>query len=155
MDVFSRAIDDRYFEDYPQGAVYRFGAITVEFDEVIAFASRYDPQVFHMDPEAARETIFGGLIASGWYTAALMMRMFCEHYLSKVASLGSPGLDEVRWPRPVRPGDCLSLRVTVAAVTPSRSKPDRGVVTSFIEVLNQGDDVVMSMKAANMLRRRP
>lgn len=155
VGVFACAIDDRYFEDYQQGAVYRFGSITVERDEVIAFATRYDPQIFHTDPEAACQTMFGGLIASGWHTAGLMMRLYCRHYLSAVASLGSPGLDEVRWPQPVRPGDCLSLRVTVIQATPSRSKPDRGVITSFIEVLNQRGEVVMSMKAVNMLLRRP
>ncbi len=152
--IFSRPIDDRYFEDYQPGAVHRFGSVLVEEDEVIAFAKRYDPQDFHTDPEAARNTIFGGLIASGWHTAGLMMRMYAEHYLTKVASLASPGVDELRWIKPVRPGDTLSVRVTVLDAVPSRSKPDRGVITSFIEVLNQADDVVLSMRAVNMVGRR-
>ena len=151
---FAHPIDDRYFEDYVEGEVHRFGSIAVEQDEVIAFAKRFDPQTFHVDPEAAKKTQFGGLIASGWHTGALMMRMLFEHYLTHVASLASPGIDELRWIKPVRPGDRLSLRVTVAKATPSRSKPDRGAVTSFIEVLNQADEVVMSMKAINMVAKR-
>ena len=95
--------------------------------------------------------MFGGLIASGWHTAGLMMRLFVDHYLSAVASLGSPGVDELRWIEPVRPGDTLSLRVTVEETRRSRSKPDRGVLISFIEVINQNDSVVMSMRAVNML----
>jgi acyl dehydratase len=153
--AFSRAIDDRYFEDYVEGDVHTFGSIAVEADEIISFAKRFDPQSFHVDPEAAKRTPFGGLIASGWHTSALMMRLSFEHYLSHVASLGSPGIDELRWPKPVRPGDTLSLRVTVLKAVPSRSKPDRGVVTSLIEVLNQANEVVMSLKAINLILRRP
>jgi acyl dehydratase len=123
----------------------------VEQDEVIAFARRFDPQVFHTDPESAKKSIYGGLIASGWHTAGLMMRLFADHYLSKVASLGSPGVDELRWNKPVRPGDELSIRVTVQETKRSRSKPDRGMVHSFIEVMNQNREVVMSMKAVNFL----
>ena len=95
--------------------------------------------------------MYGGLIASGWHTASLMMREFVGHYLSKVASLGSPGVDELRWNLPVRPGDRLTLRVTVTQADRSRSKPDRGMVHSFIEVLNQDRNVVMTMKAVNFL----
>lgn len=153
--TFSSAIDDRYFEDYATGAIHRFGSIAVEEDEVIAFATRFDPQDFHTDPEAARRTPFGGLIASGWHTAGLMMRLYTDHYLTKVGSLASPGVDELRWIKPVRPGDALSVRVTILDAVPSRSKPDRGVVTSFIEVLNQTEEVVMSMRAINMIMRRP
>jgi len=122
----------------------------VEQDEVIAFARRFDPQVFHTDPELAKNTIYGGLIASGWHTAGLMMRLFADHFLSKVASLGSPGVDELRWKLPVRPGDELSIRVTVLETKRSRSKPDRGMVRSFIEVINQNREVVMSMKAVTL-----
>ena len=141
--------DDRYFEDYLAGSVYEFGAIGVDQGEIVDFARRFDPQVFHIDPESAKETIYGGLIASGWHTVGLMMRLFCEHFLSKVASLGSPGVDELRWHKPVRPGDELSVRVTVLETKRSRSKPDRGIVHSFIEVMNQNLDVVMSLKAVN------
>ncbi|HML08031.1 MAG TPA: MaoC family dehydratase [Xanthobacteraceae bacterium] len=152
--AFSHPIDDRYFEDYVEGDVHTLGSIAIEADEIIAFAKRFDPQRFHIDPEAAKETPFGGLIASGWHTAALMMRLYVDNYLSHVASLASPGLDELRWPKPVRPGDRLSVRVTVLKASLSKSKPDRGVVTSFVEVLNQAGEIVMTLKAVNMIARR-
>ncbi|MBI3445494.1 MAG: MaoC family dehydratase [Magnetospirillum sp.] len=152
--TFVSPITDRWFEDYIPGAVHEFGSIAVEEEEVIAFAKRYDPQDFHTDPVAARDTIFGGLIASGWQTAGLMMRLYADHYLTKCASLASPGVDELRWKQPVRPGDTLSVRVTILDAVPSKSKPDRGVVTSFIEVLNQNTEVVLSMRAVNMIARR-
>ena len=142
--TFSRPISDRYFEDYVEGDVHRFGTIAVEADEMIAFAKRFDPQTMHTDPEAAKHTPFGGLIASGWHTAGLVMRLYVEHYLTHVASLASPGLDELRWLKPVRPGDTLSVRVTVLKTVPSKSKPDRGAVTSFVEVINQAGEVVMT-----------
>lgn len=148
--TFHVPTENRYFEDYLVGSVHEFGSIAVEQDEVIAFAKRFDPQVFHTDPESATNTIFNGLIASGWHTAGLMMRLFADHFLSKVASLGSPGVDELRWNKPVRPGDELSVRVTVLEARRSRTKPDRGIVHSFIEVMNQNRDVVMSMKAVNI-----
>ncbi|MEI6134673.1 MAG: MaoC family dehydratase [Desulfomonile sp.] len=148
---FSAPIDDRYFEDYVDGAVHDFGSIAVKESEVVDFAKRFDPQPFHMNPELAKHSIYGGLIASGWHSASLMMRLFVEHYLSHVASLGSPGVDELRWLKPVRPGDVLSLRVTVSKTSRSRSKPDRGIVHSYVETLNQNGDVVMTMKALNFL----
>ncbi|MFQ5858672.1 MAG: MaoC family dehydratase [Anaerolineae bacterium] len=148
---FTVPVENRYFEDYVAGSVHEFGSIDVEEGEVIAFAQRFDPQVFHTDPEAATETMFGGLIASGWHTAGLMMRLYVDHYLSKVASLGSPGADELRWIKPVRPGDTLSLRVTILETRRSRSKPNWGIVRSFVEVLNQNREVVMSIKAVNFL----
>ena len=153
--AFAHATDDRYFEDYVEGNVHRFGGITVEADEMVAFAKRFDPQTFHSDPEAAKLTPFGGLIASGWHTCGLMMRLYVEHYLTHVASLASPGLDELRWLKPVRAGDVLSVRVAVLKAVPSKSKPDRGVVTSFVEVFNQADEAVMTMKVVNIIARRP
>jgi acyl dehydratase len=152
---FSRPIDDRYFEDYVEGDVHSFGSIVVEADEIIAFGRRFDPQPFHTDPEAAKRTPFGGIIASGWHTGGLMMRLYFDHYLTHVASFGSPGLDELRWLRPVRPGDRLSVRVTVLKATPSTSKSDRGAVTSAIEVLNQADEAVMTLRCVNIIGRRP
>jgi acyl dehydratase len=149
--TFTHSIEDRYLEDYIAGAVHEFGSIEVEEGEIIAFAQRFDPQPFHTDPRAAEQSVFGGLIASGWFTSSLMMRLFVDHYLSRVASLSSPGVDELRWLKPVRPGDVLSLRVTVMEVKRSRSKPDRGVLRSYIEVLNQRHEVVMTMKALNLL----
>jgi len=151
---FSRPIDDRYFEDYVTGDVHEFGAAAVTEAEIIEFGRAFDPQSFHIDPERARHSGFGGLIASGWHTAGLMMRIVVDHYLSSVASVGSPGVDEVRWPRPVRPGDVLSVRITVVDARRSRSKPDRGVVRSSIEVLNQDRAVVMTLQALNILRCR-
>ena len=152
--TFSHSIDDRYFEDYVEGDVHSFGSVAVEADEIIEFAKRYDPQAFHTDPEAAKRTPFRGLIASGWHTVGLMMRLYVEHYLTHIASLASPGIDELRWLKPVRPGDTLSVRVTVLKATPSRSKPDRGAVTSFIEVFNQAGEAVMTLRAVNMIARR-
>jgi len=151
---FRVPIEDRYFEDYVTGSVHEFGPILVEEKEIIAFAKRFDPQRLHTDSGAAKDTVFGGLIASGWHTAALMMRLFVDNYLSHVASLGSPGVDELRWLKPVRPGDEISIRVTVLETTRSRSKPDRGVVRSFIEVMNQDREIVMDLKAVNFLRCR-
>jgi len=153
--TFPVPAESRYFEDYVPGSVYEYGSVTVEQDEILTFARQFDPQVFHTDPELAKETIFGGLIASGWHTCGLMMRLVVDNYLSTVASLGSPGIDELRWKIPVRPGDELSVRITVLESRRSRSKPDRGIVRSFIEVLNQNDEVVMTMKAVNLLFCRP
>ena len=151
---FSAPTDDRYFEDYCTGHVHEFGSIQLSEEDVIDFAKRYDPQPFHTDPAAAARTQFGGLIASGWQTAGVMMRLVVDHYLSRVASLASPGLDELRWPRPVRPGDTLRVRATVLDTRPSTSKPDRGLVRTFFEVLNQHGEVVMTVKAMNLLKRR-
>ncbi len=122
---------------------------------MVAFARRFDPQTFHTSEETARETEYGGLIASGWHTAAMMMRLYAEHYLPREATLVSPGVDELRWSRPVRPGDELSIRVTVLEARPSRSRPDRGIVRSHVEVLNQRREVVMTLTATNFFLRRP
>jgi acyl dehydratase len=137
---------ERYFEDYHVGMVDEFGVIAVTAEEIVAFATRYDPQPMHIGP--------GERIASGWHTAAMVMRLFVEHYLSKVATLPSPGIDELRWHRPVRPGDRLRVRVTVTEARPSRTKPDRGIIRSLVEVLNQHGDVVMSQRPMNLMRRR-
>jgi acyl dehydratase len=151
---FKTSINDRYFEDYVAGEVHECGSIAVDQDEIISFARRFDPQPFHTDPVSAKQSAFGGLIASGWHTASLMMRLFVDHYLSRIASLSSPGVDELRWLVPVRPDDELLLRVTVTEAIRSRSKPDRGIVHSFIEVQNQRGEVVMTMKAVNLLKCR-
>ena len=146
--------EERYFEDYIPGAVFEYGEIRVDEAEILDFARRFDPQDMHVDPEAARRGRFGGLIASGWHTAAMMMRLVVENFLPKKASLASPGIDELRWVRPVRPGDVLRLRVTVLEATRSRSRPDRGVVRTFMEVLNQDGEVVMSLKPMNIIASR-
>jgi acyl dehydratase len=134
--------------------VHEFGSIVVDETEVREFGQRFVPLSYHTDPEAAKKSIYGGLIASGWHTAALMMRLYTDHYLSKVANLGSPGCDELRWSKPVFPGDQLSIRVTVIETRRSDSKPDRGIVQSFTEVLNQKREVVMSVKMVNFVRAR-
>jgi acyl dehydratase len=146
--------EERYFEDYIPGAVFEYGEIRVDEAEILDFARRFDPQDMHADPEAAKHGRFGGLIASGWHTAAMMMRLVVENFLPKKASLASPGIDELRWLRPVRPGDVLRLRVTVLEATRSRSRPDRGVVRTFMEVLNQDREVVMSLKPMNIIASR-
>lgn len=147
--TFPAQREQRWFEDYRPGLVLEFGAIAVDEAEVVDFARRFDPQPFHVDAEAAARGAYGGLIASGWHTGSMMMRMLVEHYLSPVSSLGSPGLDELRWLAPVRPGDTLCVRLTIVEARRSRSKPDRGLVRAVIEVLNQRREVVMTMKALN------
>ncbi|MBS0444945.1 MAG: MaoC family dehydratase [Proteobacteria bacterium] len=121
---------------------------------VIAFAREFDPQPFHVDEEAARGSLFGRLAASGWHTCAMAMRMMCDDYLLESASLGSPGIDELKWKRPVHPGDVLSVRLTVLEARPMASRPNVGLVRSQWEVLNQDCDVVMSMTGWGMFRRR-
>ena len=139
---FRTPVEKRYFEDYEEGSVHEFGSIAVEEEEIVSFGRRYDPQVFHTDPVEATKTVFGGLVASGWHTAALAMRLIVDHYLSHVASLGSPGVDELRWLKPVRPGNKLSLRISIVETRRSRTKPDRGIVCSLVEAMNQDHEVV-------------
>jgi len=152
---FAHPITDRYFDNYIEGEVHELGTFTIEQNEMLTFARRFDPQDFHTDPVAAERTMFRGLIASGWHTAGLMMRLYAEKYLTHVASLASPGIDELRWPAPVRAGDVLSVRVTVMSARVSKSKPDRGIVSSFVEVFNQNGETVMTLKPVNIIARRP
>jgi acyl dehydratase len=144
-----------YFEDFPPGDVRESPARTVTREEMLAFARQFDPQPFHTDEAAARQTIYGGLIASGWHTIAIYMRLMWDSYLKDTASLGSPGVDEVRWLKPVRPGDTLRARFTVLEAVPSRSKPDRGLVRSLSEVFNQHGEVVMTLRGLGLFGRRP
>ncbi|MBB1029800.1 MaoC family dehydratase [Dietzia sp. SLG310A2-38A2] len=153
-DTFDTPVDDRYLDDYLEGRTYRFGEESVGAEEIMEFARRYDPQSIHTDPEAAAHGPFGGLIASGWQTAALMMRLFADNYLTAVASLASPGIDELRWVRPLRPGDRLTLICETTGVRPSRSKPDRGVLTTDVTLVNQDDEPVLTATALNMVARR-
>jgi acyl dehydratase len=155
LHSFTSPPDDRYFEDYVPGEVYEFGTITVTEPEIIEFARQFDPQYFHVHPEKAIQSRFGGIIASGWHTVGLTMRLYVDHYLSHVASLASPGVDEVRWPNPVRPGDTLRIRVTNVDARPSRSKTDRGIVRAKIEAINQKDELVLSMVGISIIGRRP
>ena len=144
-----------YFEDFHAGQVIELGTHTVGEDEIIAFAQQFDPQPFHIDAEAAKDSIFGGLVASGWHTCSLLMRVLVKGLLLRSSSLGSPGVDEIRWLKPVRPGDTLSMRMSIVETIPSTSKPDRGVLRSEYEARNQHGEVVMRMKTLGMFGRRP
>lgn len=152
--TFKTGVEDRYFEDYVPGEVHDLGTIEVEESEMIDFARRFDPRPFHIDPVAGQQSPFGGLIASNWFTVSLVMRVLVDKYISRVAGLGSPGVDELRWLKPVRPGDTLSARVTVLEARRSRSKPDQGHIRSFSELLNQHGEVVMTMKGIGLVRCR-
>lgn len=145
---------ERYFEDYRAGETFEFGDRLITEEEIIAFARQYDPQPFHIDPRAALDSPFGGLIASGWLTAAVAMRMIVDNLISPVSGMGSPGVDEVRWPRTVRPGDRLRMRAIVLETRRSTSKPDRGVLKIRHEVLNQDGAIVMTMQGWGMYRCR-
>jgi acyl dehydratase len=147
--------DERYFEDYIPGQIHELGTVTVSEAEIIAFATQFDPQYFHIDPEKAKTSRFGGIVASGWHTTSLVMRVYVDRYLSQVVSMASPGVDEIRWPNPVRPGDTLSVRVTILESRPSRTKLDRGVVRSRIEASNQRNEPVLSMIGLSIIGRRP
>ena len=144
-----------YLEDFHPGDTLDLGSCTVSRDEILEFARRYDPQPFHVDEEAARASIYGGLIASGWHTTALLMRLLVDGMVNGAHSMGSPGVDEIRWLKPVRPGDTLTARAVVLDVVPSRSKPDRGHLRTRYEVFNQRGEKVMTMVSLGIFRRRP
>jgi acyl dehydratase len=145
----------RYFEDFHKGDEYALATTTIDADEMVAFARRFDPQPFHTDPELALESPFGGVIASGWFTGAVFMRMFVDELLSDAASHGSPGVEELRWLKPVRGGDQLTGRVTVLDTWESTKRPDRGTVVCQSELINQDGDVVMSLRSRGLFGRRP
>ena len=142
------------WEDFPVGSVREFGAMPVTREAVIAFAAQFDPQPFHLDEEAAEKSLFGKLSASGWHTCAMMMRMTCDAVLLNSTSLGSPGMDNVRWHTPVFPGDVLSVRLTTLEARPMASRPSVGLVLSKWEVLNQHREVVLSLQGWGMFGRR-
>jgi len=145
-----------YWEDFKVGERITVGTVSVDKDEVIEFASRYDPQSFHIDEEAAKQSIYGGLIASGWHSCALIMRLICDSYMLEAASLGSPGLDSVRWPKPVRPGDTLTAYRTTVESRESKSRPEAGIVKTLWEVENQNGELVITMSGINLfLKRKP
>lgn len=145
----------RYFEDYVPGTTVDCGSFSMSEEEIIAFAKEYDPQPFHVDPVAAKDGPFGGLIASGWHTTSMMMRQLVPRYVSPESSLGAAGVDELRWRKPVRPGDTLHVRATVVEARRSSSKPDRGIVKTLMELTNQGGDMVMKVTAINFILLRP
>jgi acyl dehydratase len=144
----------RFFEHYPEGAVFELGSFSLSEREIVDFAKLYDPQDMHVDPAVAAQGPFGRVIASGWQTIGVMMRLFVAHFLPK-NGLASPGIDELRWSKPVFPGDTLSVRVTVTEARLSKSRPDRGLTRNLVEVCNQDGDLVLSMKPMNFIRVRP
>jgi acyl dehydratase len=144
----------RYFEDFPVGLTVDLGSHEFTAEDIIAFARQYDPQTMHTDPEQARSSIYGGLIASGWHTVVAYMRLLVDAVMGDSESLGSPGVENLRWLKPVRPGDTLRARFTVLEANESRSRPDRGIVRSRGEMLNQRDEVVMQVDAVNFFGRR-
>ena len=146
---------DLYFEDFTPGREFRTDGATITESQILDFALAFDPQPFHLDAEAAKATIFGGLIASGFHTMVLTFRLFAQTRALAACSLGSPGVDELRWLRPVRPGDTLRATVTVQEQRPSTSKPDRGIVRLHWTALNQRDEPVLTMTSMQLVRRRP
>jgi acyl dehydratase len=148
-------VPGRYFEDFEPGQRVELGSHTVDEQEIVAFARQWDPQPFHVDPDAARDSVFGGLIASGWHTGAVWMRLYVDSLLGGSDSRGSPGVEELRWLATVRPGDTLAGRLEVLETTPSASRPDRGTVRIRGELVNQDGVVVLSMTSRGHFGRRP
>jgi acyl dehydratase len=144
-----------YWEDFVVGETAELGRYTFTESEMIEFALKFDPQPFHVDPVAAQQSFFGGLIASGWHTCAVAMRILCESYINRSVSLGSPGLDNIRWLKPVRPGDTITYRRVVLEARASKSRPDAGLVKSRTEAVNQHGELVLSMEGWGMFGRRP
>ena len=142
------------FEDFTEGQTHRFGDYQVTREEIVQFASEFDPQPFHLDDDAARRTPLGGLAASGWHTASMCMRMIFEEMLVRSRALGAPGVDEVRWLQPVRPGDRLHIESQVTAVRASASRPAMGLVTFEFATFNQAGVCVMTQKNSVMFGRR-
>jgi acyl dehydratase len=145
----------QYFEDVEIGTTRETGTKLVDRNEIIEFAKEFDPQPFHIDETAAKASIYGGLIASGWHTAAMVMRLQVDSFVGKASTTGSPGFDNLRWLKPVRPGDVIRVRSTCIEKTPSRSRPTLGAVKFTTEVLNQNDETVMSLTSIGLYNRRP
>lgn len=143
-----------YWEDLQPGSVRDLGSVTVTASEIKAFAEQFDPQPFHLDESAGRRSIFGNLCASGWHTCALAMKLTVENFLNDASSMGSPGLESLRWLKPVYPGDTLSLTQTIVESRPLSKRLDTGLVRSAWEMTNQNDEVVMRMEGYGMFRRR-
>jgi acyl dehydratase len=146
--------EPRYWDDYQVGQKFPLGSTSFTEQEIVAFARQFDPQPFHVDGDAARQSMYGGLIASGWHVASKMMRLFVDNYVDRRTALGSPGLDELRWLKPVRPGDTLRAIAEIVEVTPSRSRPDRGALKYRVSALNQKDETVMTAFITSLVKRR-
>jgi acyl dehydratase len=145
----------RYFEDFHEGQEFELGEKTVTREEILAFAREFDPQPFHVDERAAAASPFGGLVASGWHTAAMWMRLYVDAILARSSSIGSPGVEEIRWLRPVRPGDRLTGRARILWAKPSDTNPARGTIFAESELSNQDGEVVMRLRARGLFARRP
>lgn len=143
-----------HFEDCPPGAVSEYGDYQVTKQEIVDFASKYDPQPVHLDDEAAKAHMLGGLCASGWHTCSMLMRMNCDGFLLRAASMGGPGIAEVKWLKPVRPGDTLCVRQEVVGARTSKTRPDTGLLDCVDEVLDQSGALVMTRRSIVLLRRR-
>jgi acyl dehydratase len=143
-----------WYEDFFPREIATYGARTVTREEIVAFASLYDPQPMHLDEKAASNTMLGGLAASGWHSICLLMRLNVDHMLADSASMGSPGVKEVKWLKPVRPGDTLSVRRTTLSMRPSESRPDTGFVSFLFELMNQNGEVVLTQENVMMIGRR-
>ncbi|GIL41203.1 MaoC family dehydratase [Roseiterribacter gracilis] len=145
----------KYFEDFPAGATFDCGSFSFTEDQILTFATAYDPQRFHVDKDAAKDTIYGGLIASGWHTASQAMRQVVDHLFGEAAAMGSPGLTELSWKKPVRAGDHLRVRLSIENARKLASKPNLGITNQLIEVLNDEDEVVLQWRAAVMFATKP
>ena len=143
-----------YFEDFLPGAVNQYGPRLVTREDIVAFAAEFDPQPMHLDEAAGAESMLGGLAASGWHSCCLMMRMMADGFLLDSSSMGAGGVDEVKWLKPVRPGDSLSLRTTVIETRASKSRPELGLVTMLMELIDQAGETAMTLQAPLMLGRR-
>jgi acyl dehydratase len=149
-------VTKRYWEDFAVGEELALGATPPVTEEaIVAFARQYDPQYFHLDPVRAKESIFGGLVASGWHTASMVMRLWVDAVVSHTVSMGSPGVEDLRWPAPVRPGDTLTSRAVVLETRPSKSRPEMGLVRWRAETSNQRDELVFTMTGTSFIGRRP
>jgi acyl dehydratase len=146
---------ERYLEDFAVGQIYRSGRLRVDEERIRSFAGEFDPQPFHLDDEASRQTIFGGLAASGWHTAAVTMRLLVDSELKPAGGIIGIGFDEFRWPRPVRPGDELRVESEVLEVRPSNSRPDQGLIKVRTTTLNQNGEAVQIQVANLLVPRQP
>ena len=149
-----RTVSKLHFEDFTPGRVFEHGPRRVTRDEIVGFAAEFDPQPFHLDEDAARATVLGGLAASGWHSCSLLMRMSAESFVLNSSSMGAPGVDEVRWLMPIRPGDDLTLRSTVVETRVSKSRPDMGFVRFMFELFNASGEKVMTLATSLMMGRR-
>jgi len=145
----------RYFEDFTQGEVIELGSRTVSGEEMLEFARQFDPQPFHLDAEAAKKSLLGGLCASGWHTGSIFMRFFAEGLLNHCSSQGSPGMDKLNWPTPLWPGDTVSARTTIVATRLSKSRPTMGIVSFLHEMTRQNGDLVLRIENSAFMGRRP